>query len=402
MKKKVLFLMSDTGGGHRAAAEAIGEALIQRYGADRVEIELVDVFKDYTSFPLNHMPELYPWLINHSKASWGMGYNLSNTRRSARVFSRAMYVSGEKRMKRMVADHPADVVVCVHSVLTRPAFEAYTRSADDRPPFITVVTDLVSTHMFWYDKLVDRTLVPTQAAYDRGIYAGLSADKMRITGLPVHPRFSTLPSQAEARESLGWDVDLPAILMVAGGDGMGPLFKTARALNARKLNCQIAIIAGRNKVLFDKLTAAEWNQPTHIYGFMKDMPRLMAASSILVSKAGPATICEACIAGLPVILFDAIPGQETGNVDYVVQSQAGAFAPSPRAVADTAEAWLAEGPEGLARRSQNASTIGRPNAVWEIADEVWELAQQPRVATNRRRIRRRLFLTQRGFKLRTR
>ncbi len=387
MSKKILFLMSDTGGGHRAAAEAIGEALVQRYGADQVEVELVDVFRDYTAFPLNHMPEFYPWLINHSKSSWGMGYKLSNTRRSARVMSRAMYITGEKRMKRMVREHPADVVVCVHSVLTRPAFDAYLHSGDERPPFITVVTDLVSTHMFWYDRRVERTLVPTQAAFDRGLKANVPAEKMRVTGLPVHPRFSQMPTKAEARQSLGWSPDKPVILMIGGGDGMGPLYRTARAIDARGLDCELAIIAGRNKVLKEKLEASEWNQPTHIYGFMKDIPRLMAGASILVSKAGPATICEACIAGLPLILFDAIPGQETGNVEYVVQNDAGAFAPSSRQVADTVAAWLSEGAEGLAKRAANARRIAYPNAVWEIADEVWALVDAPRIANPARRRR---------------
>jgi 1,2-diacylglycerol 3-beta-galactosyltransferase len=384
MSKRVLFLMSDTGGGHRAAAEAIAEALIQRYGAGQVAIELVDVFRDYTAFPLNHMPEFYPWLINHSKSSWGMGYKLSNTRRSARVMSRAMYITGEKRMKRMVREHPADVVVCVHSVLTRPAFDAFAHSGDERPPFITVVTDLVSTHMFWYDRRIDRTLVPTQAAFDRGIKGKVPPEKMRITGLPVHPRFSQMPSKAEARESLGWSADKPVILMVGGGEGMGPLFKTARAIDARALDCELAIVAGRNKALKEKLEAAAWNQPTHIYGFMKDMPRLMSGASVLVTKAGPATICEACIAGLPLILFDAIPGQETGNVEYVVQNDAGAFAPSSRQVADTVSAWLAEGAAGLAKRSENARRIAYPNAVWEIADEVWALAHAARVPNGQR------------------
>jgi len=118
------------------------------------------------------------------------------------------------------------------------------------------------------------------------------------------------------------------------------------------------------------------------------MPRFMSAADVLVSKAGPSTICEACIAGLPMILYDAIPGQETGNVDYVVANEAGVFAPSPREVADAAQMWLAEGEKGLQRRSQNAHRLGRPNAVWEIAEEVWEYAHQPPVPTNRRNLLR--------------
>ncbi len=383
MSKRVLFLMSDTGGGHRAAAEAISEALHRKY-ADDVQIELVDVFKSYSPFPWNYMPEFYPWLINHSKSSWGMGYKLSNTQRRAKVLSRGMYVTVEGRIKRMLREHPADVVVSVHSLLTPLAIQAL-NARETRPPFVVVITDLVSTHMFAYTPLAERTLVPTQPAFERGIEAGLTPNQMRITGLPVHPRFTeALPEKIEARHTLGWNSKLPALLLVGGGDGMGPLYKTARALNARHLHCQIAIIAGRNKALKAKLESSNWNQPTHIYGFVNDMPRLMAAADVLVSKAGPSTICEACIAGLPMILYDAIPGQETGNVEYVLDNHAGVFAPSPREVADAAQSWLAEGAEGLRRRSEAARRLGRPNAVYEIAEEVWQYAHQPSMPTNRR------------------
>ncbi|MEP7290851.1 MAG: glycosyltransferase [Chloroflexota bacterium] len=385
MTKHILFLMSDTGGGHRAAAEAISEALRRRYG-EKVEIELVDVFKAYSPFPWNFMPEFYPWLISHGKSSWGMGYKLSNTQRRAKVLSQGMYLTVEARIKRMLREHPADVVVSVHSLLTRLAMQAM-NAGETRPPFVVVITDLVSTHMFAYDHRADRTIVPTDPAYDRGIEAGLLPEQMRITGLPVHPRFSEgLPEKRDARQTLGWDATLPTLLLVGGGEGMGPLYKVARALNNRRLKCQLVIIAGRNKTLKDNLGISRWNQPTHVYGFVNDMPRLMAAADVLVSKAGPSTICEACIAGLPMILYDAIPGQETGNVDYVVANEAGVFAPSPREVADAAQAWLGEGAKGLARRSDNARRIGRPNAVWEIAEEVWEFAHRPAVPTNRRNL----------------
>lgn len=383
--KKVLFLFSDTGGGHRAAAEAIRDALYLRYD-QQVRVEMIDVFRAYTPFPFKYMPEMYPWIINYSKTSWGLSYRLTNSRESARLLSRGMYVSIEKGLKRMFREHPADVVVCVHSILTQTSLSAL-RRFEKRPPFITVVTDLVSTHMFWYDPRVDRCLVPTEPAFERGLESGLKAQQMRITGLPVHPRFAQgMKDKAAARRELGWDPALPAILMVGGGEGMGPLFKTARAINDANLKCQLVIIAGRNKLLKDKLDSSEWNQPTHIYPFVTDMPTLMAAADILITKAGPATISEACIAGLPLILNDAIPGQETGNVDYVVQNGAGVFAPSVRDVVDALSAWLAEGPAGLQRRSDNARRLGRPEAVWTIAEEVWQHAHKPLIPTNRRMV----------------
>ncbi|HEX2620381.1 MAG TPA: glycosyltransferase, partial [Phototrophicaceae bacterium] len=125
-------------------------------------------------------------------------------------------------------------------------------------------------------------------------------------------------------------------------------------------------------------------QAIHIYGFVTNMPRLMAGADMLVTKAGPATICEACIAGLPVILSDAIPGQEDGNIDYVVENHIGVYAPNPSKVANAVSEWLAEGIDAIRARGERARAISRPQAVWDIADEVWEYAQRPMVKNARR------------------
>lgn len=385
MVKRILFLMSDTGGGHRAAAEAIRDALFMRYGKHNLVIDMVDVFKE-SLFPLNYMPELYPVWINNSKSSWELGYNLSNTRRRAVMLSRGMYLTSGHLLRKMVRENPADVVVSVHSVITRPIMYAF-RAMENRPPFITVVTDLVSTHMFWYDPHTDRCLVPTEAAYQRGLDSGMSPEQLRITGLPVHPNFTaSLESKAKAKHELGWNTNKPTVLMVSGSEGMGPMYETARAINEKNLDCQLAIVAGRNASLKTRLESAMWNQPTHIYGFVRDMPRLMSAADMIVTKAGPASICEAAIAGLPMILSDAIPGQETGNVDYVVENNAGVYAPNPRHAANIVKSWLGEGEAGLFYRSEMSRRIARPNAVWDIAEEVWKYAHEPRIPINRRKL----------------
>ncbi len=390
MAKRILFLMSDTGGGHRAAAEAIRDALVLRHGEHAVRVEMVDVFK-HSLFPLNYMPELYPVWVNNSSGTWGASFRWTNSRRRASMLTDGMYLTSGHRLRRMASDNPADVVVSVHSVINRPSMHAFS-ALPERPPFITVVTDLVSTHAFWYDRRVERCLVPTQIAYDRGLQFGLKPSQLHITGLPVHPRFQQMDN-AKARLDLGWAPDRPVIMMVAGGEGMGPLYETARAIDERRLNCQLVIITGKNKTLKQKLDASLWNQPTHVYGFVNNMPQMMAGADILVTKAGPATIGEACIAGLPMILNDAIPGQETGNVDYVVENRAGHYAPDFAAVAATAANWLSEGETGLRMRSENARRLSRPNAVWDIADEVWEYAHQPRISNRTRRANR-------GFDLR--
>jgi 1,2-diacylglycerol 3-beta-galactosyltransferase len=102
----------------------------------------------------------------------------------------------------------------------------------------------------------------------------------------------------------------------------------------------------------------------------------MTAADILITKAGPATICESCITGLPIIISDFIPGQEYGNVDYVTENDVGVYAPSYDQIVETLRNWLADKP-GLQKRSENARKLGRPDAVQEIAAGIWEQAQRP-------------------------
>ncbi len=373
--KKILILMSDTGGGHRAAAEAIRDALTARHG-EQVAVELVDVFRHYSPFPLKYAPELYPWWIKNGKLMWRVGYRISDRRSQAHLINLSVGATIQRGVKRlMLTDPMPDVIVCVHPLLSTPIIRVLKRRTPHLP-FVTVVTDLVSTHALWYDSTVDRILVPTQPAFDRGLKLGIKPEKMRVTGLPVSPRFAEgLLDKAEARARLGWSPDLPALLLIGGGEGMGPLFRIARAVNSLHAQCQIAIVAGRNTTLKERLDGADWNQPTHIYPFVTNMPELMAAADLLITKAGPATISEACMAGLPMILSDAIPGQEDGNVRYIVAHQAGIYAHGAEKVKAAVADWLSQGAAFLKARGEAAHALARPDAVWQIADEIWEQAQ---------------------------
>jgi 1,2-diacylglycerol 3-beta-galactosyltransferase len=371
-------LFSDTGGGHRSSFQAIRDAMQIKYG-DEVEFDDVDVLRE-CKWPLNKQPELYPKVVNNSKALWGLLYHSGDGKRRSRLVRQLIYMNNKNNLKRIVREHPADVVVCTHSVIANPSFRAFL-SFEERPPFLTVVTDLVTTPSLWYDPRVDYCFVPTEEAYRRGLKLGMSPDRMQITGLPVNPHFiDSMTSREEAREEFGFDPDLPAVMMVAGSDGMGSIFKTAKALDAQQMNAQIIVIAGRNEALKAKLEAYDWQTPHKIFGYVTnhyEMPRIMAASDIIVTKAGPSTIIEAAIAGLPMIINDRIPGQEVGNVQLVVENDAGVYEPKPEKVAATVAEWIAQGPEHLAERTANAKRIARPNAVWEIAEEVWKWAHKP-------------------------
>jgi 1,2-diacylglycerol 3-beta-galactosyltransferase len=200
----------------------------------------------------------------------------------------------------------------------------------------------------------------------------------------VAPTFAADAATARAvADSLGWSATRPTVLLVGGGDGVGPLDAMADAIDRAMLPCDVAIVAGRNEALAERLRTRPWRGRVHVYGFVSTLPAMMAASACVITKAGPGTISEACAAGVPLVLWGAIPGQEVGNVQWVVEAGAGVWAPSPAGVAAAVREWTA-GPAATALRSRAADAaraLGRPNAAREIAVRVLALADSARVAS---------------------
>lgn len=361
-KPHVVFLFSDTGGGHRSAAEAIIEALGLEYpGA--ITTEMVDFFKEYAPPPFDLAPETYPPMAQMPDV-WRLGYHLSNGPRRTKALVDALWPYIKPAAYRLIEEHPCDLFLSVHPVVNDPVLRAL--SPGD-PPFITVVTDLVSTHAFWYQPKVDLLLVPTETARERGLAYGLRPDQVQVVGLPVADRFCTPPGDRRAlRARLGWPRDLPVILLIGGGEGMGPVGKMALAIGSSNLQATLVVVSGRNRKLKTRLEASRWAMPTFIYGFVKDMPDFMRAADIVVTKAGPGTICEAFIAGLPLILYSKMPGQEDGNVTYVVNEGAGVWAPQAEEVLSTLNEWL-DKPALREEKAAASRRLARPEASRQIA-----------------------------------
>ncbi|KAI7982896.1 hypothetical protein LOK49_LG15G00978 [Camellia lanceoleosa] len=93
------------------------------------------------------------------------------------------------------------------------------------------------------------------------------------------------------------------------------------------------VICGIIKSSRNRLLSIDWKIPVQIKGFVTKMEECMGACDCIITKAGPGTIAEAMIRGLPIILNDYIAGQEAGNVPYVVENGFGKFSKSPKEIA---------------------------------------------------------------------
>jgi 1,2-diacylglycerol 3-beta-galactosyltransferase len=374
--RRLLLLFSDTGGGHRSAAYAVAKTLQQLYG-ERAQIELVDPLAEYATRPFNRLDKLYPYMVRLRGWPWAAGYHLSDGPRRTALLMRSCWPLLRTAMLQLLRDHPADVIVCCHPLFSDPLLRTLTETGATTP-LITLVTDLIATHAFWFAPGVSRCLVPTHRARQRALAHGMPAEHILVTGLPVGPRFIQAAQEdpRTMRRRLGLEPDRPVALLVAGAEGMGPLHRLCRRVAHCGEQAQLVIIAGRNERLRARLAAETWPTPVRVDGFVHNMHEWMRAADLLVTKAGPGTISEALVMALPMVLIDALPGQEQPNVDYVVQAGAGVWAPTPGQAATAVYELLSSDRSSLAHMRARARALAQPNAAQHVAEAVWATANE--------------------------
>ncbi len=416
-QRTILFLIADTGAGHRSAANAIHSALRiieqeeqeawqarqQSWVASRsggvyaqstqddaapqvpsgslsqtqtsqfpppgYRVEIVDVFEEYSRFPLREAVKLYGPTIRYNPKLFGEVFHMSNRAETVEAFNTVATPLIQNGLLRLFTTVQPDVIVSIHPLLNRVSIQAL-RELGLPVPFITVVTDLITIHYSWFAEGADCYIVPTEEAKQLYLQRGLDPKKVHMLGMPIDPKFThPVASKHELRERFGLRPDLPVVLLVGGGDGAGGLQTAVRAISHARLPVQLLVVTGRNRTLYAHLqrTHASLHVPAKIFGFVHNMPELMHASDVIVTKAGPGTICEALCCNLPIILSGYVPGQEEGNVDFVVGNKVGVMAHDPVELVDAIRRYIKPGSPERKVQQENALRLCRSRASFDIA-----------------------------------
>lgn len=373
--KKILVLTADYGYGHRSAANAISAALHEMHGqACQVEIfnplddpRVPAFFKDNQSDydkVVREMPELYK-----------LGYQVSETRLAGSLIEGTFTLMLFNVLRDFIRRTQPDVIVCTY-LFYQGILSTVFEIEKSRIPFLTVVTDLETVQPLWFHPGADLCLVPTQAVYDLALEAGLLPEKVKITGIPVRPDLvKGDQDQASLRHSLGWQPDRFTVLAI-GSKRTENLYDSLRVLNHSGLPLQLVAVAGGNDELYQRFQETEWHVETHFYNFVTEMGTFMRAADCILGKAGGLTVSEGLACGLPLILVDVIPGQETGNANQVVSGNAGALARDPVEVLETMCHWLENDRRLYYQQAQNARSLGHPQAAYEVASLAMAVASR--------------------------
>lgn len=275
------------------------------------------------------------------------------------------------RLLEFIREYDPDVAVCTHflpaSILARERRKGW---YDGK--ILTVVTDF-EVHGMWLKAPSDHYFVATEEARVHLEAMGINPGEITVSGIPTHPVFGVNKDRAEMRRKHGWNAELPAILVSAGGFGVGNAVRMVEALIAEKVPAQVIAVCGKSaslKSAIEKAAAGRSRNALPIVkavGFTSEMDELMSAADLMIGKPGGLTTSESLIKGLAWVVVNPIPGQEEKNAIYLLEQGAGIWSDNLHTLAFKLNRLLAE-PGRLAAMRANATRLGRPDAARMIAD----------------------------------
>jgi len=374
MGKRVLIISAKVGAGHMRAAAAIEAALKERH--PDVECRNIEALEYTNAAYAGAFQKAYEKLAADLPSIWEFIYETleskpakSKTKKLTTLFDRMNLTA----LRSEVEDWKPDAVVCTH-YLPAEVFGPRKRKGRLFASLSVVLTDF-DIHTMWIQPGVDRYFVATDEMEYALRAKGIGNAAVSVTGIPIMPVFSKVYDKAAMRAKLGLKRGAPTVLLAAGGFGLMAVEETADVLAKESGDVQFVAIAGRNEKLQRRLdkVARRHRGKVIALGFVTNMHEYMAASDFVVAKSGGLTSSECLAMGLPMVIWNPIPGQEERNADYLLENGAALMANSPAHLVFRVKRLL-DRPDLLAKRQAAARAIARPMAAYDIAREVLEMS----------------------------
>jgi 1,2-diacylglycerol 3-beta-galactosyltransferase len=368
----LLFLVADTGGGHGAAASAVSQALMAGYAGRFDPVECDPLGGPRAHRLLQRFTGLYGPVVRRYPQVWAAAYYAAAVPPALRLAESTLFALADGPVADATRRWQPAAIVSFHPLLGHSAVRA-SRASRHRPPVFTVVTDLVTVHRAWQTPAADTVVLPMPAVDRRHGSPGFGHDRCIGLGLPVRSDFWSGPIKPARRRllrrTLNVDDDGLLIVVVGGAEGAGDIAAQVSMLVSRFPDVSVVAVCGRNVRARQQLqsVATPASRRLRVHGFVDDMAAWMHAADVLVTKAGPSTIAEATSCGVPLVLTSHLPGQERGNIDFVVRHGAGRHAPTLTSLSRVIEELRGDR-DGLAAMRAASARLGRPTAAIEVAD----------------------------------
>ena len=372
---RICLCFSDTGGGHRSAAEAI-ETALREVAAKELPGISVDIFLDNLAektHPINRwFVDLYNYLLRYHQA-W-MKYYTWFIEESKPNDSALGYWLAEKYVKEVFQRERPSVVVSVHPMVNHYLARAMKElGMSPKDKLITVITDPNSQLWSgWACKDADTIIAPNDLAFNRLVELGIDPRRIKTIGMPIQPQFLRPPKveRQELLTSLGLEPARLTICITAGWAGGGNMVEVYRVLASVAERLQVIVVCGHNQELLEEIKheAASSTVNTVVLPYLESMSDLMASCDLLVTKAGGLTTFEAIARHLPMaidLLTEPMP-QEAGTAEMLIEQNLAKPLYKPTDIVHIIES-LDRDPEREKKPLPSAHGLDQTDAVYGIA-----------------------------------
>jgi len=374
---KIMIISSDTGGGHRSAAQALSVGIQRFWHGESVAVRIVKAIEEG-----HHITEklvgVYNWILRN-KQNWMkyLYWVMNKIRPETREFFQRIGVVYVRGLFEKWCPH---VVVSVHP-LTQHIFGRILRELNltSQIPLVTIVTD--PCYGFWKGwacEDVSLYLVANSDARQQLIDYGVPSEKIRISGLPLHPKFCEVSEHdaQQARKAFGLDPDKFTVFVNAGWVGGGNIPAIFRELVRGELDVQAIFLAGKNEELRSEAEelARTAKFPIKVIGYSEDVEKVMQSANVMVSKLGGLTTFEALACRLPIIADITTPPmpQEAGTVKLISNRGAGILLRRSIDIVPTIRS-LVNDVERYDNMKAATAELSVPNATEQIVREITKL-----------------------------
>lgn len=367
--KKVLLLYIFERSGHHLAALAIEKALRELEGNWNI---LTVNSLGYTNPHLNQVVQRsYLSLLHNTPEIWDYLYDNPKVARRITKVKEFINKLNSSKLEELLDSFSPEIVICTQA-FPCGVVAAYKEKRGKSLPLMGVITDYIA-HCYWLYEQVDFYAIPHETSRRDLIRKGIAERKIRITGIPIDPKFGREEDRNRVVERVNLNPNLPTVLIMGGGQGLGPLEEIVCSLDALTLSFQMIIVTGLNKSLERNLKKREGEitKPVHIVGYVDIVEKLMEISDIIVTKPGGLTIAESLGKGLAIVIADCLPGQEEKNCQFLVEEGAAIKVDEGKGVAATVGELLND-PHQLSSLQNKARELSTPNASSEIAKIILE------------------------------
>jgi len=356
--------------GHHTATLAIENAL--RIQEPSIDILNINAFHYTNPISEKIVNQFYMGVIKKTPGIWDYLYDNPSIVKNTRRIKQYIHKLNSPKLKILFDRFRPQIIVCSQAFPCGMAAD-FKRTYNLNIPLIGVLTDH-APHSFWIYDNVDYYITPSQDTKDGFIGKGVAAGRIKTLGIPIDPKFAKQHNKEEIAKKLGLDLKIPIVLLMGGGQGIGPIKKIIKYLDRTEANFQIVVIAGTNKKLLNKLknNHKTYKKKITIFGYVDNIDELMEVSKLVISKAGGMTTSEALAKGLPMIIIKPIPGQEELNTEFLLSHKAAIKIKKAKEVISVIERLLNDA-EKLKKMSLNAKRLGKPNASFDIADLILKL-----------------------------